>query len=147
MSDLKSKTSELKRFMQGAPKKAGVILVEEFNQNFKRQGYVNKGGVFVPWKPRRSEARVRFGTTGKRNLSRKSKESRAILVQSGNMKRDIRIKSATHDTVTIVNTMPYAKRHNDGLNGMHKRPFMVESKQATDRIRKMIVDNVNKIFK
>jgi phage gpG-like protein len=144
---LNLRTQELKKFLHSAPRQMGRILVDEFMQNFRRQGYINRNGVFIPWRPRKKEQRARYGTTGKRRLSRKDAESRAILVKSGALRRDIRVKAVTTNSVTIVNTMPYAKRHNEGLKGMPKRPFMIESKKANDQIKKLIETNIKKIFR
>jgi phage gpG-like protein len=84
------------------PAMLGNDAVNFFLDSFTKQGW--QGNVFEAWKPRRS---VSWG--------RKNGKGRALLVQSGRLRRSIRITAISGMTVTIGTDVPYAKAHNEGL--------------------------------
>lgn len=77
--------------------------VNEVKENFRRQGYVNAGDVFIPWRATKTKKAAKLG--GKRGSG--------ILVQSGALKRSIR-KGGNFDLVRVYTDIPYAEIHNNG---------------------------------
>ncbi len=105
--DFKGDLKELERFFNTLPRMVGNTAVNFFQDSFKKQGFQQgwEVGSVEKWKPRRKLDRV----------DRKSKKnSRAILVKSGRLKRSIRILSYTPGSVTVGSTVPYAGIHNQG---------------------------------
>ena len=90
--------------------------------NFSKQRFVDQNWHDTtpePWKPR----------SGKRRGGVK-RQSGAILVDSGRLKRSIRVISADSNRVVIGTDVPYAEIHNEGLDGE------VNVRQHTRRSRK-----------
>lgn len=147
--------AEYKRFRNTLTKKAEGIAITQFKTNFVRQGYVSDMG-FVRWKPRK--------------VNTKRSRGRAILVNSGRLKRGIRGASDLY-TVRVANDVPYAKKHNEGFRGTeyvkaHKRkrgksrfnvrsharkvniiarPFMITNRPLIRTIEKMVDENLKRI--
>lgn len=88
------------------PRIVGNEVVNFTLENFKRQGFL--GATFQPWKKRKSP--TKWGTKPKRN-------NRAILVDTGSMRRATRISQATWDVIKVINSDPKAKVHNEGARG------------------------------
>lgn len=135
----------------------GTEAVNFSKDNFRAQGW--RDTVLNPWKPRSNKA--------KRNTGR------AILVNSGRLKRSIRLIRIGARSVTIGSDVPYAAAHNDGFKGMvsvpqhtrtvgdtdisvrahtrrmnlPQRRFMGRSLSLTNRLRKVISREVNNAFK
>lgn len=87
-----------------APGMLGNDAVNFFVDSFRKQGW--QGASFEPWVKRK--AVTRWGKTPRNN-------GRAILVDSGRLRRSIRITSVHAMNVTIGTDVPYAKAHNEGL--------------------------------
>lgn len=98
---LREVEAHFKQVLQYAPNMLGNDAVNFFLDNFKRQGWL--GNTLEPWKKRSSKA--------KRNTGR------AILIDSGRLRRSIRITSVSTGSVTIGTDVPYAKAHNEGFRG------------------------------
>lgn len=112
-----------------------------FYDNFRKQGFDDK--TVTKWTPRK-KADKRAG--------------RAILVKSGDLRRSIRFDTVNKNnlSVRIASDLPYAKIHNDGLMGnawgkapfkMPKRQFIGDSWNLNEKVKKIIVTNLNKAFK
>lgn len=104
----------IKRFQQVAAKLPRIVGNEVVNftlENFKRQGFL--GANFQPWPKRKNPNK--WGTKPKRN-------NRAILVDTGKMRRATRIAEATWEQVKISNNDPKAKVHNEGFKGSVHQP-------------------------
>lgn len=76
-----------------------------FLDSFKRQAWI--GDTTEIWAKRKPNA--------KRN------NGRALLVDTGRLKRSIRIKRADWNNVIIASDVPYAGVHNDGFRGTYER--------------------------
>jgi phage gpG-like protein len=97
------------------PHRMGVIAVAFSMERFRQQNWVGASGV-EPWKPRKKDSQKNKG--------------KGILVQSGNLRRSIRITAETRDGVTVGSNIIYAKVHNQGSTetvqiGAHKRTIGV----------------------
>lgn len=85
-----------------APGMLGNDAVNFFLDSFKRQGWL--GNSIEPWRQRSTKA--------KRN------KGRAILIDTGRLRRSIRITGISAGVVTIGTDVPYAKAHNEGFRGI-----------------------------
>lgn len=104
MSDLDFNQIErdFKAYYRRLPRLVGGWALEFYKTSFQRQGYIDKS--YMPWKARNKNA--------KRN------EGRAILTDTGNLKRALRISQIGADYVIIGNSMPYAQATNEGFKGI-----------------------------
>lgn len=81
-----------------------------------------------------------------------SRRTQPILIGAGRVKgssggalrreTSTSVKSATWNLVKLVVDLPYAKRHNEGLDGMPKRTFMAD----TLELREMQIKELKKYF-
>jgi phage gpG-like protein len=99
ISQLPAFRDELKRSIERMPMVAGGTAVAFFKENFRRQGFLSDGTV-KKWKARNKGAARNKG--------------RALLIDSGTMRRDIRVLTASGMMVVVGTTVPYAEAHNDG---------------------------------
>lgn len=91
----------VRRVMLSAPMKIGEVVVLFSNQRFREQMWVDRGSE--PWKARKPNAARNRG--------------RNLLVDSGRLRRSVRITRTTSDEVTVGTDVPYARVHNDGFRG------------------------------
>ena len=104
---------------------------EQFvSQNFKKEGF--QDGTLKRWAPASPQ-------------SRKPK-TQNLLVKSGVLRNDTRSRVIGEDRVQLINDAPYARRHNEGLDGMPKRQFMGKSKTLNKAIKKQIGKSLRKLF-
>ena len=90
---------EFRRLIADLPAYIGTEAVRFFQDSFTRQGFIDTGSV--KWKPRSTKA--------KRN-------TRGILMDTGALRRSIRIVSKGRNYVIIGATQPYAQAHNEGVD-------------------------------
>jgi phage gpG-like protein len=115
-----------------------IILIGNEAKNFfvaswRKQGFDDRG--IEHWKPRKKETKRTIG--------------RAILVDSGDLRRSI-IREPVNKTqlsVKISTDLPYAKVHNEGLGKMPKREFMGNSYNLNELCKKIIISQLDKIFR
>jgi len=82
----------------------------------------------------------------KKGLSRRTKP---ILTMSGTLRRKVSrsIVSSTWSSILLqVRDLNYAKRHNEGLDGMPARPFMKQTVVLTTMQKTLIDDEMKKIW-
>jgi phage gpG-like protein len=96
---LKTQLKQMQELNRRFPKAVGVMAVEFYKQSFTRGGFIENGAV-EKWKERKSKD--------------KNKKRRAILVQSGRLKRSIRMIRYGYGFVVVGSDVPYAKIHNEG---------------------------------
>ena len=112
-----------------------------FYDNFRKQGFDDK--TLTKWAARKRDDK---------------RAGRAILVKSGDLRRSIRFDNVNKNnlSVRIATDLPYAKIHNDGLMGnawgkvpfkMPKRQYIGDSWNLNEKVKKVIVTNLNKAFK
>ncbi len=121
LDQLKKDAAKVAAFLKGAPRVMGQLAVREYVASFKRQGWLNERGVFIPWKTRKNEKRNRSGISGRQSFGAGVAEGRAILVRSGRLRRSIRVGAVVPgESVTVSTDAPYAQIHNQGglLNGV-----------------------------
>ena len=114
--------SKVKRVKAVTPRLIAGIAVEHFKQSFRDGGFTDDR--LKPWKKRK------HGNAGKR---------RAILVDSGDLRRSIKTRRFTFSQIVVGSYgTAYAKRHNRGLSGMPKREFIGSSHKMNLQIRLII---------
>lgn len=113
--------AKLVRATQQVPKVLAVEALNWMQANFQRQGFPDD--TFQSWPQRKGNTR----------------KGRAILVQTGNLRRSLRIVQVTDKGFIIGSDLPYAKAHNDGVNrsvqvSSHTRNKYTSSKVGTGRL-------------
>lgn len=142
---MKQNKFNLKKVEQGgrtAMERSIILIGNEaknfFVNSFRKQGFEDRS--VVKWKPRKKQDKKRAG--------------RAILVDSGDLRRSI-IREPVNKSqlqVKISTDLPYAKIHNEGgmmKNGgkMPKRQFIGDSYKLNELCKKIIISQLDKIFK
>lgn len=107
-----------KRVLQYAPGMLGNIAVNFFLDRFRYQNWL--GATTEPWQQRR------------RNKGRNA--GRAILVQSGRLRRSIRITRIQGLTTYIGSDVPYARAHNEGFKGVVRVPAHTRNKYTKEKV-------------
>lgn len=140
----KQKKFNLGKAVQGgrtAMERSIILIGNEaknfFVASFRKQGHEDRS--IDHWKPRKRED---------------NRKGRAILVDSGDLRRSI-IREPVNKSqlqVKISTDLPYAKVHNEGgtMKGggkMPKRQFMGDSYKLNELCKKIIVSQLDKIFK
>jgi phage gpG-like protein len=123
--DISNLENNIRSAVLRLPALAGNEVVNFALDNFKQQGFL--GNSFQRWPQRK--------VVGKKN------KGKAILIQTGRLKRSIRIIRMDANTVVIGSDVPYAKVHNDGFRGTvnvksYSRNQYKNSKVATDSFTK-----------
>lgn len=88
------------RLLHELPARVTNIAVNDFKDNFRRQGYRAAGGGVIKWKKR------------KKSKSKRD-ETRAILIKSGRLRRGIQ-PAPQAMTARVINRVPYAEALNEG---------------------------------
>lgn len=103
------------------------MSIKHFNRSFDRGGFTDK--TLVAWQP-----------------SKRGRQGGRTLVDRGDLRRSIRATQLNNERIKIVSDRPYSARHNEGLAGSPKRQFMGRS-QVLDKVcKKIIIEELNKIF-
>lgn len=105
MATLKEIEQALSQCLTTLPNQIGTVAVNFAKQRFVSQNWHDT--TAEPWDPRKRNRR-----------GGKKRQKGAILVDSGRLKRSIRIVSTTTATVTIGTDVAYAQIHNDGFDGI-----------------------------
>ncbi len=124
MNNLNDLQSRFKQLLLYAPGMLGNDAVNFFLDSFKRQAWL--GNRLEPWAKRRVNKR---------------RPGRAILVDTGRLRRSIRITRVSQGNVYIGTDVPYAKAHNEGFRGTvqvkaHKRNKYTKSRIGTGKFTK-----------
>lgn len=98
------------KLKQQLPRKIGLAAADLFKENFRAQGFIRGDGQLDKWPARKEGA-------GKRG----------VLMQTGRLRRSIKIAGMMEDYVRVATDVPYAQAHNEG--GTHTVPL-------TPRMRK-----------
>jgi phage gpG-like protein len=115
-----------------------IILIGNEAKNFfvnswRLQGFEDR--TVQKWVPRKKQDKKRAG--------------RAILVDSGDLRRSV-IREPVNKSqlsVKISTDLHYAKVHNEGEGKMPKRQFMGNSYKLNELCKKIIISQLDKIFK
>lgn len=131
--------AQLKVAKGDIPKELGNHAQRFFTRSFNNQGFTYQG--FEKWEEvQRRKPGTKAFKYPKRGAA--ARHSRAILVDSGNLRRAVAasLKSAAFDRIVLSVDVPYAEVHNEGSGRMPQRKFMGDSHilntELTDKIRK-----------
>lgn len=109
-----------------------------FLQSFRNQGFTDNS--LEKWQKRDNRSRRNSG--------------RAILVDTGALRRSIKVSQSSFNKIVITSNLPYASVHNYGLKAgrgrgfkMPKRKFMGNSKKLNQQNIDIIKSELTKIFK
>jgi len=119
-------------FKKKVPNLIAVNSVNHFQEGFRKGGYQTDDSL-SGWQKRKQGAR---------------RNSRAILVDSGVLFRDIKKRIVTFAKIIVGTgsiTNAYADRHNRGLN-MPKREFIGDSKKLEKSNQDIIDKGMNKVM-
>jgi len=132
------KLKEFKRVQRILPRQIGNIAKTHYLKAFRDQGFTDKN--LNPWEKRKT-----------RNKSdRRNKKRRAILVDTGTLRRSIRVGRASWNGIEVGSFgVKYAKYHNQ-LHRKYKntrRQFIGDSQVMRKQIRAKIDSEIIKILK
>lgn len=134
--DIKQKLAELKTKKKLLPVRIGNIAKNHFLDSFREGGFTDV--YFDPWASRKSKNRS----------DRRNPRPRAILVDSGALRRSIRVGSARWDKIEVGSFgIPYASYHNQGIGKQPVRKFVGSSAVMSFKIRKRIREEIKDVLK
>lgn len=110
----------------------GTDATSHFKDSFVNEGFTNDS--LTKWPKRKRVDRKRPG--------------RAVLTDRGVLKRSLRyLKKGKYSVEMHTNkSLPYARRHNEGLDGMPKRQFVGYSGALNKRLREKFDKRIRRIF-
>lgn len=94
----------LDEIMHRLPAQLGAEVVKFSHERWAQQGWL--GARFEPWKQRKG------GGWGKADNPK-----RGLLLQTGRLRRSVRVVRVTADYVVVGTDVPYARVHNEGFSG------------------------------
>lgn len=99
------------------PEQAAALAVNFSKERFRAGNWLDNGTE--PWKKR--------GKSWKKD----NRKGRAILVDTGRLRRSIRKVSVTSDRAVIGTDVPYARAHNDGFRGAVQQQVRSHNRSLT----------------
>lgn len=125
----------LDKMARDLPRLAANAMLNHSKKAFRDQGFTD--AALSPW-----AARKRGNAA-----DRRTNKNRAILVDSGNLRRSLRVRKRTFSEIAVGSYgIPYAKRHNQGLAGMPQRRFVGRSKVLTKKLHTLAAREFRKAF-
>ncbi len=125
--NFKAMQTKVKKVKAETPRLIAGIAVDHFKQSFRDGGFTDDR--LNPWKKRKRGNKA----------DRRTRKSRAILVDSGDLRRSIKPRRFTFRNIVVGSYgVTYGKRHNRGLDGMPQRQFMGSSHKMNLQIRLLI---------
>ena len=139
--DLKQAEKKARKAMEAAIVDVGNTAKVFFVDSFRKQGFDDKN--VQKWKPRK---RTTYKTKGGKTVD---DTTRAILVKTGDLRRSIIRNPANRAALSIkISTdLVYAKVHNEGIGKMPKRQFIGNSYKLNENCKKIVISQLDKIFK
>jgi phage gpG-like protein len=108
-----------------------------FKDSFKNEAFSDKSVGSDPWAARKQKTK-QDKATGRR---------RAILVQSGALRRSLRVVSARWNRIEVGSVgVKYAQYHNQGTDNHPKRQFVGKSKTLNRRLKAKLNREIRKIL-
>ena len=121
--DLRTLINDFKTQRKALPAKLGNIAVKFFQDNFRREGFIDNS--LTRWQRRKRETRRSRG--------------KKILQNTGRLRRSIKRLTTTFGRIVIgTRGVPYAEVHNEGLGVMPKREFVGDSAKLEKLLQKRI---------
>ena len=130
------KIREIQKKRQTLPIKIAGIAKRHFQDSFKNQGFTDV--KLDPWQSRKT----------KNKSDRRTAKKRAILVDSGHLRRSINIVKASFNKIEVGSTgVSYARYHNRGDKPQPLRQFVGKSKVMNSEIRRKIRAEIKAVLK
>jgi phage gpG-like protein len=134
--NFKEKAAEIRRVKSTLPIQVGNIAKNHFLDAFRDQGFTDT--TLSPWAARKTKNRS----------DRNNSATRAILVESGDLRRSIRVGMARFERIEVGSYgVSYARYHNKGEGRQPIRKFVGASVKMSMEISKKIRKEVNNILK
>ena len=122
-------------FKQSAPK-----VIANNSLNWFLKGFRTGGGQTDASKSGWVDRNPRKGESGRQ-------PSRLVGKGTGHLRRDFQVIKAVFGQIVLgTKRIPYAIRHNEGLNGMPKREFAGESKELNKQNEGLLTKMLNKVM-
>lgn len=132
--DWRAAKAEMEKLVSNMPRIAGVESVRVVKQNFLLQGY-DDGMGFTKWKDRKAATNRAYDRRGQYKGS-VFNSRKPLLRQTLRLFNGIQYRVIGRNSVIIgvdLGLVPYAKRHNEGLDKMPKRQYMPTPNQPPNR--------------
>lgn len=101
---IKTIEQRVRATLKALPRMVGNEVVNFSRDSFRQQGWL--GNNFQPWPKRKTNSK--WGKTPRN-------KGRALLVDTGKLRRGTRVISADWTLVKVGNDVPYARAHNEGV--------------------------------
>lgn len=135
--NIEQQIKDFKKMKSAIPKRIGNMALNHFLESWDNEAFSDRSTGDNPWKKRKTMTKADIRT----------QKNRKLLIQSGALKRSLRVRSANWSQIVIGSYgIKYASRHNQGLAGMPKRQFIGKSRLLDQRILKMINNEMKKII-
>lgn len=120
-------------FKTKAPQVLANDSLNHFSEGFRMNGGKTEASK-TGWEPRKQNAKRNSG--------------RGILIDTGALRRSLKVISATWKNIVIGSVgTAYAERHNEGLSGMPKREFIGDSNELNEKNKKTLVRLLTSVFR
>jgi phage gpG-like protein len=118
------------------PRSIARLAVNYSKEAFRAQGWTDV--TFSPWAARKRPSRA----------DRNTKNKRAILIETGNLRRSIRASEANWSRIRYgAYGIEYATYHNNGTAKLPRRRFIGPSVKLNNAIRREIYQEIRKTFR
>lgn len=111
-----------------------------FEKSFRDEGFTDNS--FDKWQPRKGQLRGGLGAA----LKGSHFNTLPTLTKKRVLRRSLKIVKG-FNMITIFTNVPYAARHNYGLDGMPQRKFMGHSRLLERRMRAKVTAKINTAIK
>ncbi len=132
--DFKKKAKLIRRKKKTLPLVLGNMAKNHFLKSFRDGGFTDR--TLDPWARRKTRNRS----------DRRNRANRALLVDTGAMRRAIRVRQANWSRIEIVNNTSYAKYHNNPAKARVYRKFMGRSEVLRQKHLARIRREIKPIF-
>lgn len=134
--NFKSTLAKFERLQKRLPELIGTKVVNHTKEAFRKGGFTDE--VLTPWAARKRPNKADKAT----------KRKRALLVDSGNLRKSIRVSKATFREIRVgAYGIDYATYHNQGIKGrLPQRKFLGKSAVLDRKIQALIRAEMKKVF-
>jgi phage gpG-like protein len=127
---------EMAEKKRSLPKVLGNIAVNHFKDNFRKGGFVDN--TLDPWEKRKT----------KNSSDRRNRAPRAILIDTGHLRRAITVMVADFSQIRIgAPNVDYGSFHNEGGGKLPKRQFIGKSGALNKKLSTRIQTEIKDILK
>lgn len=143
----KFRFDQIKKQMERSYEQLPTVLANQarnyFLDSFAKESFNGRS-----WKnvQRRIKGTKAYNSPGR---PKASAHSRGILIGRGVLRRKVRnsIREKSALRVRLLVDLPYAKRHNEGLDGMPQRQYMGQTAELTRMQRKYITAFIRQLWR